>query len=268
MIEEQMLNTSLNPHLHKADVMPSWRLVHGSLFSGIGGFELGAELAGIDTLWNCEIDKWNRELLKQNFPNTKQYDDIRTLQEPEQVSIISGGFPCQDISLAGKGTGIKGSRSGLWSEMFRVVGRVRPKYLIIENSSAITFRGLERVLCDLSEIGYDAEWQSLSGFSFGIQQGRERTYIIAYPKNINAHRVCEYQTIFREFNLQGKFRRISPGWRTRREIPEPRTFRTVDDIPYWVERTKGIGNAVMPIVAWYLFYCIKCHYEQYVRHGA
>ena len=157
-------------------------LSHGSLFSGIGGFELGAEWAGIPTYWNCDINEWNRKLLKHRFPKTEQYDDIRTLTNPRKVNIISGGFPCQDISGANtKAKGIKGHRSGLWGEMYRIVGEVRPDYIIIENSPNLTFRGFERVLCDLSEIGYDAEWQCLSATTFGFRHRRERIYVIAYP---------------------------------------------------------------------------------------
>ena len=157
-------------------------LSHGSLFSGIGGFELGAEWAGIPTYWNCDINEWNRKLLKHRFPNTEQYDDIRTLTNPRKVNIISGGFPCQDISGANtKAKGIKGHRSGLWGEMYRIVGEIRPDYIIIENSPNLAFRGFERVLCDLSEIGYDAEWQCLSATTFGFRHRRERIYVIAYP---------------------------------------------------------------------------------------
>lgn len=133
-------------------------MTHGSLFSGIGGFETGAEWVGIETLWNCEIEPFQRSILKKHFPNTKQYEDIKELSNPGYVDIISGGFPCQDISIAGKGVGITGSRSGLWSEMHRVIREVRPRYVIIENSPMLLVRGFERVLCDLSKTGYDAEW--------------------------------------------------------------------------------------------------------------
>lgn len=129
-------------------------MTHGSLFSGIGGFELGAEWAGIPTLWNCEIEDYQREVLKKNFPNVKQYRDITKTSGLGHVDIISGGFPCQDISVAGKGEGITGKRSGLWTEMHRVIREVRPAYVIIENSPALLYRGFERVLCDLSESGY------------------------------------------------------------------------------------------------------------------
>lgn len=128
-------------------------MTHGSLFSGIGGFETGAEWVGIETLWNCEIEPFQRSILKKHFPNTKQYEDIKELSNPGYVDIISGGFPCQDISIAGKGVGITGSRSGLWSEMHRVIREVRPRYVIIENSPMLLVRGFERVLCDLPKQG-------------------------------------------------------------------------------------------------------------------
>jgi DNA (cytosine-5)-methyltransferase 1 len=237
------------------------KLTHGSLFSGIGGFELGAERQGIETLWNCELIEYNRRILKQHFPKTKQYNDITKMEIPGKVNIISGGFPCQDISIAkvtgqnGIAQGIKGNRSGLWAEMYRIVRGVRPEYIIIENSSAITFRGLERVLCDLSEIGYNAEWQSLSGTTFRVQQIRERTYIVAYPSEVGLQG-SEPQEVFSKCALE-QFSRVYPGWRTRRDIPEPRTYRSTHDLSNLVDRIKAGGNAVMPIITEYIFFCIK-----------
>lgn len=131
------------------------KLTHGSLFSGIGGFENGAEMAGIETLWNCEIEKYQGKILELRFPNAERHTDITKATGFRYVDIISGGFPCQDISLAGKREGIKGKRSGLWSEMCRIVREVGPKYVIVENSPALIISGLEQVLCDLSKIGYD-----------------------------------------------------------------------------------------------------------------
>ncbi len=132
-------------------------MTHGSLFSGIGGFEQAAQWVGIHTLWSCEIASYPRRILEKVFPKTTKHEDIKQLSNPGYVDVISGGFPCQDISLAGGGVGIYGSRSGLWCEMYRIIREVRPRYVIIENSTALLFRGFERVLCDLSEIGYDAE---------------------------------------------------------------------------------------------------------------
>lgn len=142
--------------------MKQSKLTHGSLFSGIEGFGLGAAFAGIKTLWSCEYEEYQASIIKKNFGEDHEINrDISTYSNPTFVDIISGGFPCQDISVAGKGVGIVGERSGLWTEMYRVIREVRPKYIIIENSPMLLIRGFERVLCDLSEIGYDAEWQTL-----------------------------------------------------------------------------------------------------------
>lgn len=114
------------------------------MFSGIGGFELGAEMAGIDTLWNCEIEKFQGEILKNKFPHAERFTDITKTTNLRYVDIISGGFPCQDISVAGKRKGIKGERSGLWSEMSRIIREVIPKYVIIENCQLSLFPVLNR----------------------------------------------------------------------------------------------------------------------------
>ena len=233
-------------------------LTHGSLFSGIEGFGLGAALAGIKTEWSCEFEKYQTEVIKKNFGNEHTvYGDIRTLENPPFVNIISGGFPCQDISAAGKGAGIKGSRSGLWGQMHRIIGDVRPDYVIIENSPLLRKRGFEYVLHGLSEIGYDAQWQCLQGTFLGLQQRRERIYIIAYPKG----KFGEWESpksVFREPYLPWKLGGVYPGWGDRRGLPEPRTFRSTNGIPDLMDRNKCVGNAVQPLMAQYLFECIKC----------
>lgn len=114
-------------------------MTHGSLFSGIGGFEQAAQWVGIHTLWSCEIASYPRRILEKVFPKTTKHEDIKQLSNPGYVDVISGGFPCQDISLAGGGVGIYGSRSGLWCEMYRIIREVRPRYVIIENSTALLF---------------------------------------------------------------------------------------------------------------------------------
>ena len=157
-------------------------LTPGSLFSGIEGFGLGAAFAGIKTLWSCEYEDYQTSIIKKNFGEEHEINrDIRTYSKPPFVDIISGGFPCQDISVAGKGVGIIGERSGLWSEMYRIVREVRPKYVIIENSPALVISGFEQVLCDLSKIGYDAEWQCISNYAFGYPHKRERLYLLPTP---------------------------------------------------------------------------------------
>ena len=259
-------------------------LSHGSLFSGIGGFELGAEWAGIPTYWNCDINEWNRKLLKHRFPNTEQYDDIRTLTKPRKVNIISGGFPCQDISGANpRAKGIKGNRSGLWSEMYRIVGEVRPDYILIENSPNLTFRGFERVLCDLSEIGYDAEWQCLSATTFGFRHRRERIYVIAYPNTFNwfsdgvgnafidVERFKDpkkWSEVRSEFSLDTKemvFRHNQWGSERQDTITEPLLCGIADGIPERMDRLAGLGNSIIPFIGYYLFECIKNHISKCVK---
>ena len=237
------------------------KLTHGSLFSGIGGFELGAEMAGIKTLWNCEIEKFQGEILKNKFPYAERFTDITKTTGLRYVDIISGGFPCQDISVAGKREGIKGERSGLWSEMYRIIREVRPKYVIVENSPALTISGLEQVLCDLSEIGYYAEWKCIQNKVFGFPHNRERLYCIAYDSyQIRREKIYNEGTIFnpksRSFEIQGgKFSRMSFSSFWTEDYSE--FLRMDDGISYNVHRLEAIGNAVNPVVAGYIFDCIK-----------
>jgi DNA (cytosine-5)-methyltransferase 1 len=230
-----------------------------NFFSSIEGFGLGAAMAGIKTIWSCEFESFQAEIIKKNFGHEHKINrDIRNYSNPKPVDIVSGGFPCQDISVAGKGIGITGERSGLWSEMYRIVGEIRPSYVIIENSPMLLVRGFEQVLCDLSKIGYNAEWQCLSGTDFGIQQGRERLYCIAYPLQKRHERVVQ-ESVFRKLYLSKQSTGIYPRWRTRRDLPESRTVRKINDLPNLLDRIGSLGNAVQPVIAYYLFECIKSH---------
>ena len=158
------------------------------LFSGIGGFSYGLEkTGGFETIAFCEIDKHARKVLTKHWPNVKQYEDIteltyEKLQKDNLIpEVISGGFPCQDISVAGKQAGIIGKRSGLWSEFARLIKDVRPKWAIIENVSALKSKGLTLVLQDLAEVGYNAEWHCIPCSALGGLHRRDRIWIIAYP---------------------------------------------------------------------------------------
>jgi len=157
------------------------------LFSGIGGFALAASWVWkdkLDIVGFCEIEEYAQKVLHKNFPQVPIYEDIQELNGKDfnNIDLITGGFPCQDISIAGKGAGIEGKRSGLWSEMCRIIGEVRPKYAIIENVPMLIHRGLKRVLCDLAEIGYNAEWQVIGADDVGAWHRRKRIWIVAYPK--------------------------------------------------------------------------------------
>lgn len=160
-----------------------------ALFAGAGGGILGGRLLGWRTVCAVEIDPYARRVLLarqadgclDRFPI---WDDVRTfdgVQWRGNVDVISGGFPCQDISAAGKGAGITGARSGLWSEMARIIGEVRPRYVFVENSPLLVSRGLAVVLGDLASMGYDARWGLLGAEHAGAPHKRHRLWIVAYP---------------------------------------------------------------------------------------
>lgn len=271
-----MLNRSTERQFCQTDVTSSTDLIHGSLFSGVGGFELGAEMSNIQTLWNCEFEEHNREILKNRFKNTKQYFDVREMKSPEYVDVVSGGFPCQDLSIAnvsnkklwnedGTVIGIKGERSGLWVEMWRIIGEVRPKYVLIENSPMLLVRGFEQVLCDLSKIGYVCEWQCLSASQFGYNHKRERFFGIAYPCE---KRCKDNSTAFRKLQevlLKQPSRQnpVSMPLKRFNSNSEYELLRMDDGFSKGLDkqRIEMMGNAVVPEIAHYLFECVKAHYE-------
>ena len=169
------------------------------LFSGIGGFSLGLERAGMETVAFCEIDKHCHKVLKKHWPKVPIVDDVSkldgyTLQQAlGRIDIICGGFPCTDISIAGKKKGLidehgNTTRSGLWFEYKRLIGEIRPRYVIIENVANLRSNGLVTVLQDLWTLGYDAEWHIVSARSVGACHLRERIWIIAYPSNYGRNR--------------------------------------------------------------------------------
>ena len=159
------------------------------LFSGIlGGFSLGLErTGGFKTVAFCEIEEFPRKVLAKHWPDVPCYHDIRELTGDRlradgiAVDVICGGFPCQDISKAGRGAGIDGERSGLWADYARLIGELRPKYVVVENVSALLNRGLDRVLGDLATLGYDAEWHCIPAAAVGAPHIRDRIWIVAYP---------------------------------------------------------------------------------------
>lgn len=213
-------------------------LTHGSLFSGIEGFGLGAALAGIKTEWSCELEDYQSLVIKKNFGEEHEINrDIRTYSKPPFVDIISGGFPCQDISIAGKGVGIVGERSGLWSEMFRIVREVRPRYVLIENSPMLVVRGFEQVLCDLSEIGYDTEWQCLSGTDFGIQQIGSDYIVLPTPAKSTANGALKNR-YFGSPTYRGNLHEYIRDGEQDSQYPHPALLESLMGFPIgWTERS-------------------------------
>lgn len=160
------------------------------IFSGIGGFSIGLENAGMETAAFCEIEAFAQDVLIKHWPHTRIFKDIRTLNAENllrigisKINVIAGGFPCQDISCAGKQVGINGSRSGLWKEFWRLIDELRPDYAIIENVANLRSRGLITVLQDLWQIGYDAEWHCIPASAVGAPHRRDRIWIIAYSNS-------------------------------------------------------------------------------------
>lgn len=225
----------------------------GSLFAGIGGFDLGLERAGFEVKWQVEIDPFCRRVLAKHWPHVRRYEDVRTVgrHNLEPVDVICGGFPCQDISSNNQNKrGIEGPKSGLWREMLRVVREMGPPVVVVENVSDLLVRGLGTVLGELADVGYDAEWESLPAAAFGLPQRRWRVFIVAYPS--------------------GSGREVGDEWFASRSQPRIRLdrdglaqaqlraseaasrVRGMDDgLPGTVDRVAALGNSVSPqITEW------------------
>lgn len=216
------------------------QLSFGSLFAGIGGIDLGFERAGLQCKWQVEIDPFARKVLEKHWPGVPKHDDVRTFK-PTLVDVVCGGFPCQDISNAGKRAGIDGNRSGLWSEYIRIVREVRPRFVVVENVGALLVRGIGRVLGDLAESGYDAEWDVLRASRFGAAHRRERVFIVAYPAGIRLEgRVLS--------TLPQQLPRVGDE-SYRFTVTEPIGIGTNHGISNYVDRVRACGNAVVPHVA-------------------
>jgi DNA (cytosine-5)-methyltransferase 1 len=209
-------------------------LTFGSLFAGIGGFDLGLERAGMKCLWQVENNEYCNRVLEKHWPEVRRYGDIKAIREGElgYVDVICGGFPCQDISKAGRQAGLKGEKSSLWFEMLRVIRMVKPKYAIVENVPALSYIGLDTVLAGLASCGYNAEWNCIPACAVGAHHRRDRLFIIAYTDDRRAQ--CEIQAGRNAFKSCSMDVAYSPGIR-RGEMPERQpdargTDRTAQDI--------------------------------------
>ena len=253
------------------------------LFSGIGGFSLAAkEVWGDDAkiVGHCDIDDYCEQVLAKHFPNTPYFNDVQKLtkQDVGEVDMICGGFPCQDISVAGKGLGIeKGERSGLWSEFYRLISELRPKYAIIENVAAITIRGLNIVLTDLAKAGYDAEWQCIGADQIGARHKRERIWIVAYPSGIRPQnektnrKLERKRPSFKSFYPRKQWGKSNilkskvggmaygiPNWIHRYWQQEPKGIaRSTTNKVNRTERLKALGNSVVPQIPMLIMRRIK-----------
>lgn len=241
-------------------------------FSGIGGFSYAAEriVGGFETVAFVEREPYCQQILSKHWPNVPIYDDITTFNpEPYSADVVCGGFPCQDISLAGKQAGIKeGTRSGLFFELMRVVCVVRPQYVVLENVSAILANGLDTVLGALAEAGFDAEWACIPASAVGACHQRDRWWLVAYANNAGMETARSKQQSARleqhgelgftantcSQGLQGAVppwglaaRSLCPNWRG--YLSQPVLCRGDDGLSGRVDRLKALGNAVVPQVA-------------------
>ena len=255
------------------------------LFAGAGGGILAGELLGHRTVCAVEFNAYARSVLlaRQNdgtLPTFPIWDDVRTFDgKPWRgiVDLVSGGFPCQDISAAGKGAGIEGERSGLWGEMARIICEVRPRLVRVENSPMLTSRGLGKVLGDLAEMGFDAEWGCISAADLGANHERERIWVLATNTSNERHgwweqqqegfqkaignasdSMCVRRNESQQENGRGKAgerafcstsKRVINGFNEDWHKTEPRISGVDDGVANRVDRLKAIGNGQVPAVA-------------------
>ena len=258
------------------------------LFSGIGGFSLGLErTGGFETVAFCEIDPFCRRVLSKHWPGVKQYDDIRSLTAGQlradgiAVDAICGGFPCQDVSVAGKRGGLEAERSGLWAEFDRLIGELGPSLVLVENTPGLLSLGMGRVLGDLAARGYDAQWDCIPANRVGAPHERDRVWIVAYPnedrlqervhvaragrealsgqqargpadgvfappKSANAN--AGKQPLGSAAGRMGRLFQPVPWHRAWPITSEPVLGRGTDGIPDRLDRVGALGNAVVPSV--------------------
>jgi DNA (cytosine-5)-methyltransferase 1 len=217
------------------------------LFAGIGGIGIGLERAGIPVAWRCEIDPDRRALLEQRYPGVPVFPDVGTLRgaDAEPVALLAGGFPCQDVSDAGRRAGIDGEQSGLWTHFARLVRELRPRYVLVENVPGLLVRGMGRVVGNLAASGYDAEWDCLPAAAFGAPHLRARIWLLAYPRG---QRDEADDTVFAGRPVA----QLRAGWPA-----EPGLPRVDDGTPAWL--VHAAGNAAVPACAEHIGRCILDH---------
>ena len=224
------------------------------LFSGIGGFSLGLERAGMETVAFCEFDKHAQKVLNKHWPDVPIYEDVRTLdgkQFRRSVDVVCGGFPCQDLSTAGKKAGFDGERSSLYREMLRIISECLPRYAIFENVTGLlageSGRWFGQFLYDLAEIGYDAEWHCIPASELGANHHRDRVWIIAYPNSKRLQKNAGLDKIRKQRNsiFCNKLRQDMQVWN--KSAPARTSFCGVPDgLPNRPHRLKQLGNSVVP----------------------
>ena len=241
----------------------------GSLFSGIGGLELGLERAipGAEVIWQAERDPYCRDVLEKHWPKAKRYGDVRRIKgsEVERPDLLCGGFPCQGASSAGLGLGLEDHRTGLWIEFERLIGELDPRWVVLENVAAIRTRGLSRVLYGLAACGYDALWDCIPAAAVGAPHLRDRWFCIGWRSpdaisdavRVNLREQRERDREQRQEQRPSELGDDGPGgalaghWR--RALGqcspwpvEPSVGRVADGVRDRAHRLRALGNAVVP----------------------
>lgn len=242
------------------------RLTVGSLFSGIGGFDLGLERAGMTVVWQVENEPYCNKVLAKHWPHVTRYGDIKEIDwsEVERPDLICGGFPCQPVSLAGKRLAQADER-WLWPEVDRCIRALRPRYVLLENVPGLLSAGMSDVLGDLAALGFDAQWDCVPAGAFGAPYLRNRIFLLGFePNSIHdrAFRISEgfqpapiasrvYGEILRTARGADSYARWCqlPGGNWWRDQDESRICRVAYGVSNRSHRLRGLGNAVVPQVA-------------------
>ena len=236
-----------------------------SLFSGAGGLDIAAKLAGIKTVCYVENDPYAQGVLMSRMRDggldaAPIFEDVRTFRGTSlrgSIDVVSGGFPCQDLSVAGKQAGIEaGARSGLWKEFARIIREVAPRFVCVENVPGLLFSGMGRVLGDLAEMGFDAQWQVLSAAGVGAPHLRERVFIVAYSQGQPRQQANSGNDSDRKQREPwGKSCRkswdeiSSPSWK----MDESDVLGKINGVAYRLDRVRCTGNGVIPQCAKIVF---------------
>lgn len=245
----------------------------GSLFSGIGGIDLGLEWAGWKCKWQVENDPYCIRILERHWPNVRRYGDIRTVHAPPFVDLICGGFPCQPVSEAGKRKAQADER-WLWPEFANIVREIRPRTILVENVPGLLTvnqgTAMGDILGDLAELGYDTRWESISAAAFGAPHLRRRVFIVAYSTSngCDSNRIAQrsetdtYHEKRESTEIIARWEDIEPySGKSSRWATKPRMGRVANGIPHRVDRIRTLGNAVVPQIAEYIGRQISPHYN-------
>jgi len=233
---------------------------YGSLFAGIGGIDLGLERAGMECAWQVENDPYCIKVLEKHWPNTRRYEDVRSVTNPEPVDLLAGGFPCQPHSVAGKRRGAEDDRN-LWPEYLRLIKETRPRYIIAENVLGIVSTYIDTVLSDLESEAYTCWTFNLPACAFDAPHRRERIFIVANSTGVE----YTFKKKSRQWRVPQKLNRSS--LRTKQYInsklwnAEPNVGRMAHGVPKRIHRLGGLGNAVVPQVAEWIGERIMEHHQ-------